>query len=138
MHDGIDKWRVNMEPKTPKILIVDDEQSIRSVLRDFLFRKEYEVEEAVSGQDAIDQHAAFKPDLILMDIRMPEMDGITALKHIREVDDSVCIIMLTAVNDEDTGHRAVDCGANDFITKPISFAQLDTQLPVHLLMQENE
>lgn len=127
-----------MEPETPRILIVDDEQSIRSVLREFLTRKEYEVEEAVSGKDAINQHAAFKPDLILMDIRMPEMDGITALQHIRAEDDSVCIVMLTAVNDEDTGRRAVEVGANDFITKPISFTQLDTQLPVHLLMRDGE
>ncbi|WP_162427653.1 response regulator transcription factor [Pontibacter pudoricolor] len=104
-----------------KILIVDDEPDIVELLHYNLTREGYEVAQADNGKRAIEVAQAFKPDVILMDVMMPVMDGIAACRQLREMNDfkQTHIIFLTARAEEFSEVAAFDAGADDFITKPI-------------------
>lgn len=102
-----------------KILITDDTLFMRVTLKTILKENGYdEVIEAANGQEAIDLYAEHKPDVVLMDITMPVMDGLTALKEIRAKDASAKIIMCTAMGQKNMVIEAVQAGAKDFIVKP--------------------
>ena len=101
------------------ILIVDDTKFMRKILRDIVEREGYKVVgEATNGKEAVIMYEELLPDLTTMDITMPEMDGIEALKAIRKIDPAGQIIMVSAVGSEDNVLAAVKAGAKNFIVKP--------------------
>ncbi|MDP2903490.1 MAG: EAL domain-containing protein [Methylovulum sp.] len=110
----------------PIILVADDDRAIRFVLHDVLERDNYRIEQASTGIQAVALCERHMPDLILMDVMMPEMDGFTACQKIRACPEgiSVPILMITALDDEQSVERAFAVGANDYIPKPIHFAVL--------------
>lgn len=102
-----------------KILIVDDEQGIRDVLREYLELDGYEVGEAIDGMDAIKQAKADEYDLIIMDVMMPKLDGYSAVKEIKK-DKDVPVIMLSARSEEYDKLFGFEIGVDDYVTKPFS------------------
>jgi two-component system, chemotaxis family, chemotaxis protein CheY len=102
----------------PKILIVDDAEFLRLRISKMLVGDGYDVVEADNGLKAIEAYQANKPDLVLMDVTMPEMDGLSALKQIRAIDSKAKVIMLTALGQESVVLEAIKSGARDFIVKP--------------------
>ncbi len=101
-----------------KILIIDDEKSIRSTLREILEYEKFDVDEAVDGQDGIDKIAKKKYDIALCDIKMPKLDGIEVLEKAQDVDSDIQFIMISAHGSIETAVEAVKKGAYDFIQKP--------------------
>lgn len=108
-----------------RILIVDDEKECIDVLQQYLSRKGYTVITALSGKEAVAKVAAERPAVILLDIRMPDMDGITALKKIRETAPEAIVIMTTALGQESVVSEAVKQGAVSYLLKPFSLEKLD-------------
>jgi two-component system chemotaxis response regulator CheY len=101
------------------ILIVDDAAFMRMMLKDILVKGGHEVVgEAANGLEAIDQYGKLKPDLVTMDITMPEMEGIEALKRIKEDDPKATIIMCSAMGQQGMVVQAIQAGAKDFVVKP--------------------
>ncbi len=105
------------------ILIVDDEPRIRDFVRMNLELEHYQVIEASNGQEALDALREHLPDLVVLDVKMPEMDGFETLRAIREVS-TVPVIMLTVRQDEQDRIRGLDLGADDYIAKPFSPREL--------------
>ena len=103
--------------------MVDDEPQIRRIMRMELTSAGYELEDAKTGEEALDKVRAFRPDLVLLDINMPGMGGLAACRSIRK-DTNVAIIMLTVRNTEAAKIEALDAGADDFVTKPFSMPEL--------------
>lgn len=102
-----------------KILITDDALFMRVTLKNLLTANGYEVVgEAVNGQDAVEKYAACRPDLVLMDITMPIMDGIMACRTIKESDPSAKVVMCTAMGQKNMVMEAIQAGAKYFIVKP--------------------
>lgn len=102
-----------------RVLIVDDAAFMRMMLRDILVRGGYEiVGEAENGLKAVELYQELEPDLVTMDITMPEMDGISSLKKIREVDPEAVVIMCSAMGQQALVIDAIQAGAKDFIVKP--------------------
>lgn len=102
-----------------KILIVDDAAFMRMMIKDILTKNGYEVVgEAENGVKAIEKYRELSPDLTMMDITMPEMDGITAVKEIRKIDPQARIIMCSAMGQQAMVIEAIQSGARDFIVKP--------------------
>ena len=101
------------------ILICDDAAFMRMMLKDILVKEGYEVVgEAVNGADGVEKYNSLKPDLVTMDITMPEMDGIAALKAIRANDASAKVIMCSAMGQQAMVVESIQAGAKDFIVKP--------------------
>lgn len=101
------------------ILVVDDAVFMRVTLRNILTRAGHEVVgEAENGEDAVAKYRQFKPDLVIMDITMPKMDGIAAVKKIVASDPMAKIIVCTAMGQKDMVLDAIHAGAKDFIVKP--------------------
>jgi len=102
-----------------KILLVDDAAFMRKVIKDTLSKAGYtDLYEAVDGADAVEKYNSLKPDLVLMDITMPNMDGLEALKAIRAADGSANVVMCSAMGQETMVIDAIRSGAKDFIVKP--------------------
>ena len=102
-----------------KILIVDDAAFMRKVIRDSLTKNGYtDLYEAVDGKDAVEKYFEQRPDLVLMDITMPNMTGLEALKEIRSKDGNANIVMCSAMGQEAMVVEAVQAGIKDFIVKP--------------------
>ncbi len=119
-----------------KILVVDDEVKACELLKRFLEMKGYEVITSNNGEDAIEKVKNENPDAMLLDIRMPGMEGTEVLRRVREFDKDVGIIMVTAVKEEAIGKEAIEAGADEYITKPIDFNYLDTTILVGLVMRK--
>ncbi|MCR5302081.1 MAG: response regulator [Lachnospiraceae bacterium] len=101
------------------ILICDDAAFMRMMIKDILSKNGYNVAgEAENGARAVEKYAELKPDLVLMDITMPEMDGIQALKKIKESDPSALVIMCSAMGQQAMVIESIQAGAKDFIVKP--------------------
>ncbi len=111
--------------KASKILIVDDESAIRGFLSDFFKRKEYQTLEAKNGQEAVDMTRKEKPSVILMDITMPGMDGVLALRKIREFDQNVGVVMATSIQDEQIAKETAALGAYHYVLKPFDLQYLE-------------
>jgi two-component system, chemotaxis family, chemotaxis protein CheY len=101
-----------------KILVTDDAVFMRSMLKGILVPNKYAVIEAANGQEAVEQYTAHKPDMVFMDITMPVMDGITAVKTIKEKFPDAIMVMCTAMGQQNMVIEAVRAGAKDFIVKP--------------------
>lgn len=104
---------------TTKILVVDDEERIRRLVRMYLEREDYLVEEADNGNDALDQALENDFDVILLDLMMPEMDGIEVCQELRK-EKATPIIMLTAKGEESNRVQGFEVGADDYVVKPFS------------------
>lgn len=108
-----------------KVLIVDDSLIIRKKVSKILENLGHEVTfDAINGQEAIDAYVKYKPDLVTMDITMPDMDGITAVKHIIKDDKDAKIIMVTSHGQEDMVIKSIQAGAVGYILKPITDEKL--------------
>lgn len=102
-----------------KVMVVDDAAFMRMMIKDILSKNGYEiVGEAENGAKAVEKYHELKPDLTTMDITMPEMDGITAVKEIKKVDAGAKIIMCSAMGQQAMVIEAIQSGARDFIVKP--------------------
>lgn len=102
-----------------KVLIVDDAAFMRMMLKDILTKNGYEVVgEAENGAKAVEKYKEVTPDLVTMDITMPEMDGISALKNIRSMDSNAKVVMCSAMGQQAMVIEAIQAGARDFIVKP--------------------
>jgi len=104
---------------TDRILVVDDEDRIRKLVKMYLEREGYEIDEADNGQDALDKALNEDYDCILLDLMLPEIDGIEVCKRVRETK-STPIIMLTAKGEENNRVEGFEIGADDYIVKPFS------------------
>jgi two-component system response regulator AtoC len=103
-----------------KILVVDDEPSVCKALRRLLVAKGYNVLEAHDGDQALEVYRRERPDVVLLDIRMPGMDGLETLRELKAIDQGANVIMVTVVVDDEIAKRAMAEGALDYITKPVS------------------
>ena len=101
-----------------RILIVDDEKAIRWSLGEALTNIGYDVDEAASGAAGIKKFEEDPADCVILDLKLPDIDGIKVLKKIREIDGDVPVIMMTAYGEVDTAVEAIKGGAYDFIQKP--------------------
>jgi two-component system nitrogen regulation response regulator NtrX len=112
--------------KIPKatILVVDDEESILETLTGILEDEGYEVITASSGSDALTRFTEVSPDVVLLDVWMPGMDGIETLKSIKEKNNEVCVIMISGHGNIDTAVHAIKLGAYDFLEKPLSLEKV--------------
>lgn len=118
-----------MERSTKKyrILIVDDEKGLVKIMRLNLEQDGFEVVEANSGAEAMDKLRTTIPDLILLDVMMPDMDGFTVLKLVREIGPTP-VIMLTAMGQEEDKVKGLELGADDYVTKPFSPRELTSRI----------
>lgn len=118
-------------PKKTKILVVDDEPKIRMFIRANLEARGYEVHLAQDGVEAVEMAERIDPDVIVLDVNMPRMDGIEACRRIREWAD-IPIIILSIREDETDKVRALDEGADDYVTKPFGIEELLARIRVAL------
>lgn len=118
-----------------KILVVDDIAEMRITLWTFLKKKGFNVKEAANGEQALMEIKMEKPKIVLLDERMPGMDGLMVLKKIKELDESINVVMLTAIEDEDIIKEATALGACDYLTKPCNLQEVEA-LILSILMQE--
>jgi len=109
---------------TKKVLVVDDAPFIRNLLRDMLKSAGYEVLEATNGKDALTQYNKTKPDLVTLDIMMPEMDGIETLKAIKNIDPTASVVMITSLEQKRKIEDSILSGTKGFITKPFRKAEV--------------
>lgn len=124
----------------PQILIVDDELQIRRFLRVSLEANGYDVHESDAGHDAIVKTAQLRPDLVILDMGLPDMDGLEVLKRLREWTKTPVIILSVRDSDRDK-IAALDAGADDYLTKPFSTEELLARMRVaqrHAQPQEQE
>lgn len=126
--------------KKNKILLVDDEPDILEFLSYNLTKEGYEVSTAENGLESIKKAKIIKPDLILMDVMMPEMDGIEACEEIRKINSlkKTLIVFLTARTEEFSQLAAYDSGADDYITKPVKPKVLMSKIKALLRLQSPE
>jgi len=108
-----------------KILVIDDDKSIRESLELYLEEEGYDVHTASNGTEGLNQFVAITPDVVILDIRLPDIDGFTVLEDLREEDEKVKVIMITAHHDMETTIKAMKGGAFDYIHKPIDVDELD-------------
>ncbi len=107
----------------PNILIIDDDATIRLLMRDFLTDEQYSIEEAENGKDALERIKKHQPDLVLLDVNMPGINGFEVCYKIRRLygDTDISIVMVTGLDDSASIEQAYGLGATDFISKPINW-----------------
>jgi DNA-binding NtrC family response regulator len=121
--------------KTIKILVVDDELSIRESLRGWLQLDGYQVETAAGGQEALTRNGENRFDIMLIDVKMPEMDGLTLLKKIKENDADIAVVMMTAHGAIRDAVEAMKLGAYDYLLKPFDLEELSLTIEKLVQMQ---
>ena len=124
---GADKSTANL----PRILVVDDEVAIQRFLRTVLSAEEFSLHQAETGHAALAAAAVVKPDIILLDLGLPDMDGVEVIRRIREWS-PVPIIVLSVREREDDKVKALDAGADDYLTKPFGIGELLARIRVSL------
>ena len=120
-----------------KILVVDDEERMLRFIRLNLEHDGFQVIEAVKGHEALDKMRTGMPDLILLDVMLPDLDGFEVLKMVREIS-NIPIIMLTAKGEEDDRVKGLELGADDYVTKPFSPRELVSRVKAVLRRIESE
>ena len=108
-----------------KILVVDDERDICDFVKNFFNERGYNVNTASNGDDALSIVKGDRPDLVLLDIKMNGMDGIAVLKHIKNIDKTIRVVMVTALEDQEKMDEACRLGACEYITKPLMLDNLE-------------
>ncbi len=116
-----------------RILVVDDEAPMREVLREYFIGQGYAVETASNGDEALAAIKGARPDLVLLDIRMPGIDGVEVLRRIRARADEVAVIMVTANEDVALARETLKLGAFDYVAKPFDFSYLDRAVAAGLV-----
>jgi len=113
-----------------KILVVDDDPNIREFIRDFLLEEGYEVETAENGRQALEILKDFNPDIVLTDYLMPEIDGITLCRSLKNDPETIDIgvVLITGVNDLETRIKGLSAGADDFLGKPVMIPELKARI----------
>ena len=106
-----------------KILIIDDEKVIRDTLQIHLRNQNYDICEAISGKEGLERANSFHPNLVILDLGLPDMNGLQVLKDLRQWT-QVPVIILTVSDDEDTKVKLLDAGADDYLTKPFGHLEL--------------
>ncbi len=119
-----------MPPK--KILVVDDEPEVRKLMEHFLTGKGYNVRIAENGRVGLATLDAFKPDLVLLDMHMPEMDGAEALREIARRAPALPVIMVTVNEDVETTSHLLQLGAADYVPKPFNLDYLEQAINIQL------
>jgi DNA-binding NtrC family response regulator len=120
------------------VLVVDDEDGIRQALDRFLTRLGYRVSQAASGAEALDRQAADQPQVMLSDIRMPNMSGVELVPKALAVDSDLAIIMLTAIDEPRTAIECLKLGAYDYLIKPVDLDELEMSLQSGLRQRQLE
>ncbi|MDD5761540.1 MAG: response regulator, partial [bacterium] len=117
---------MELQGTLPLVLVVDDDPGTRLLAAASLRQAGYATAEAVDGDDGVSAYEQFRPDLVLLDVVMPRMDGFAACMEIRRLPggDRVPILMMTGLDDSSSIHRAYEVGATDFVTKPIHWVVL--------------
>lgn len=115
----------------PRVLVVEDEAQIRYALRRYLESNGYQVREAEDGAGALREFDAFKPDVLLLDLMLPDLSGVEVVRELRQRHETP-IIVVSAVGDERTKVSALDEGADDYLTKPFGMEELLARLRVAL------
>jgi DNA-binding NtrC family response regulator len=110
-----------------RLLVVDDEPLILEVLTEH-FKSDYDVETALNGADALGAILRARPDVVMLDINMPRMNGVQVLKDIKQIDDSIAVIMVTANEQVAMAADALRNGAFGYVPKPFDFRYLDHML----------
>src|SRR5512132_453358 len=103
----------------PRILVVDDEQNARDALKTILVEEGYEIAEAADGEAGLAVLTEFGPDVVLADVRMPKLDGISMLKKAKENGSDALFVMMTAYASIEAAVEAMRAGAENFLTKPL-------------------
>ena len=111
-----------------KLLIVDDEAEICDFLKSFFEERNYEVKTASSGQAALQAVDQFKPQVVLLDIKMPGMDGVQTLGNLKKKYPRIKVIMVTALETRDKIEECLRLGADNYITKPLSLEYLENDV----------
>jgi two-component system KDP operon response regulator KdpE len=127
--------------KLPHILVVDDEPAIRRFLRTSLSAQGYQVSEAEDGEAALDAVKRDAPDLVVLDLGLPGIDGLDVIRSLREAGSAVPIVVLSVRSDEAGKVKALDLGADDYVTKPFGIEELIARIRTalrHRLQQEGE
>lgn len=106
------------------MLVVDDQMGVRRLLFEAFGEEGYTVEMAASGQEAIERVKECMPDIILMDMKMPGMNGLEALHEIRKINESVLVIMMTAYGELEIVAEAMKLGIKEYVTKPFDINEL--------------
>lgn len=114
-------------PLKPTVLVIDDEQQIRRLLRVCLEANGYKVAEAATGQEGITRAAQYPPDVVILDLGLPDLDGVTVLKRLREWS-QVPVVVLSVREREEEKIAALDQGADDYVTKPFGTGELLARL----------
>jgi two-component system KDP operon response regulator KdpE len=123
------------------ILIVDDEPPIRRLLRTSLVSQGFQVSEAADGRDALAEVGRSRPDLVVLDLGLPDMDGTEVIRTLRDGGNAVPILVLSSRADEKGKVEALDLGADDYVTKPFGTAELFARIRAalrHRLQQQGE
>ncbi len=110
------------------VLVVDDEDDVRLFLADFLTERDFKVETASNGVEALEKFKVHTFDLVLLDVLMPEMDGLECLENIKKIAPQTIVIMITAMKDELRMKKAEKLGASKYIIKPFSLTYLEAAL----------
>jgi DNA-binding response OmpR family regulator len=120
-----------------KILVVDDEPDFCEALRDFLGSKGYEVAIALSGEEALPAYMQYQPNLVILDMMMPGMNGLITLRELKGLDPEASVVVVTALNEEGLVEQALVEGASDYITKPINLEHLELVLETQIALRQN-
>jgi two-component system response regulator MprA len=118
---------MNLTGRDPRVLVVEDDEEIAQVLQRSLRLEGYEVRIAADGEAALDQSVAFNPDLVILDLGLPKLDGIEVARRLRSADD-VPILMLTARDALEARVEGLDSGADDYLVKPFERQELLARL----------
>ncbi|NER46391.1 MAG: response regulator [Symploca sp. SIO1A3] len=116
----------DIEQKQHSVLVIDDEESIFEVIEGLLYRENYNLTYLASGKEALSQIDEIQPDVILLDLMMPQMDGLETCQRIKSNQrwSHIPIIMVTALSSKEDLARSLDAGADDFVSKPINSIEL--------------
>ena len=117
-----------MENSRKRILIVDDEEDVRLFLADFVGERDFLVDTAADGEEALLKFQKGNYDVVLLDIMMPGIDGIVCLEKIKKISPKTAVVMITALKDESRMAAAKRLGAAQYIVKPFSLNYLETEL----------
>lgn len=118
-----------------KILVVDDEKDIHYAFRR-AFGKEFKLDSAFTGEEALERVKIKSPDLVILDLKMPGMDGIKALSELKKINPKLCIIVVTGHGDMDAAIKVMKSGAYDYISKPFDLAEINTVIERALLVKK--